>query len=64
MGFNLIWLYDRVALMREMLQGLMDLQIGAQYVGHVFEWKEMHEAIRQFQQGKTSGKVIVRTKSY
>ncbi len=61
MGFNLIWLYDRVELMREMLQGLMDLKIGAQHVGHVFEWEQMHEAIRQFQLGRTTGKVVVKT---
>ncbi len=64
MGFNLIWLYDRVELMREMLQGLMDLNIGAQHVGHVFEWHEMHEAIRQFQLGRTTGKVVVKTAAH
>lgn len=64
MGFNLIWLYDRVDLMRDMLQGLINLNIGAQHVGHMFEWEEMHEAIRQFQLGHTSGKVIVKTKAH
>jgi len=59
MGFNLIWLYEQEELMKEILVGLKDLNIGKPYVGHEFEFDQMHEAIKLFQSGKTVGKVVV-----
>ena len=61
MGFNLIWLYDRVDILHEILEELQSLNINPQHVGHVFEFDQMHEAIRLFRSGKTMGKVVVRT---
>lgn len=59
MGFNLIWLYEQEGLMKEVLDALGKLNIGKPYVGHVFEFNQMHEAIQLFQSGKTVGKVVV-----
>lgn len=61
MGFNLIWLYEKADLMHEMLVELQSLNLEPQHIGHTFEFEEMHEAIKLFQQGKTIGKVVVKT---
>ncbi|GAB3164254.1 medium chain dehydrogenase/reductase family protein [Telluribacter humicola] len=60
MGFNLIYLYEQTDLMHELLNGLQALQLRPQYVGHVFSFNQMYEAIHLFQQGKTVGKVVVK----
>lgn len=60
MGFNLIFLYEQTALMHEMLNGLLELRLKPQHIGHVFAFNEMHQAIRLFQSGKTVGKVVVK----
>jgi alcohol dehydrogenase len=62
MGFNLIYLYEQTDLMHRMLDDLQSLQLHPQYVGQVFSFKQMHEAIRQFQKGETMGKVVVHLK--
>ncbi len=61
MGFNLIYLYEQTELMHHMLKGLQSLQLKPQYIGQVYKFEDMHEAIRNFQQGKTIGKVVVLT---
>ncbi|MEM9917896.1 MAG: zinc-binding dehydrogenase [Bacteroidota bacterium] len=60
LGFNLIYLYDRVELMYELLSQLKDLQIEKPHVGHTFAFDQLPEAIRLFQTGKTIGKVVVK----
>ncbi|MBD1396360.1 zinc-binding dehydrogenase [Pontibacter sp. JH31] len=62
MGFNLIHLYEQTNLMHQLLDGLQALQLKPQHIGHVFAFKQMHEAIHLFQQGKTIGKVVVRVR--
>ncbi|MER2996665.1 synaptic vesicle VAT-1 family membrane protein [Pontibacter populi] len=59
MGFNLIYLYEQTDMMHQLLRELEALQLKSQFVGHVFPFHKMHEAIRLFQQGKTIGKVVV-----
>ncbi|MEO1054214.1 MAG: zinc-binding dehydrogenase [Bacteroidota bacterium] len=59
LGFNLIWLYDKADLMREILIELETLNLPAPYVGHQFQFEEMKQAIQLFQTGQTTGKVIV-----
>ncbi|MFY0672921.1 MAG: zinc-binding dehydrogenase [Bacteroidia bacterium] len=61
MGFNLIWLYDRVDELQHVLDGLIALDIEPPHVGHVFEFEQMHEAIALFRAGKSVGKVVVKT---
>lgn len=60
MGFNLIYLYEQTDMMHQMLHELQALQLSPQHIGHVFNFKDMHEAIHLFQQGKTIGKVVLK----
>lgn len=59
MGFNLIYLYENAGLLHEILGKLNNMDLGKPYVGHVFEFDKMKEAISLFQSGNTSGKVVV-----
>ena len=59
MGFNLIYLYEQTDLMHDLLHNLLQLELAPQHIGHVYGFREMHEAIRLFQQGKSVGKVVV-----
>lgn len=59
MGFNLIYLYEQTDMMHQMLRELQALNLKPQHIGHRFAFRNMHEAIRQFQRGNTVGKVVV-----
>lgn len=59
-GFNLIWLYENVELMQQLMQEIEALQLEKPYVGHTFDFEELPAAIRLFQSGKTVGKVVVK----
>jgi NADPH:quinone reductase-like Zn-dependent oxidoreductase len=59
LGFNLIWLYDRVNLMKNMLNEITLLQLGKPYIGKVFPYDKFMQAIKEFQSGNTTGKVVV-----
>lgn len=59
LAFNLIWLYDRVHLMNDMLDEMSKLDLGKPFVGKTFKWDEMYDAIKFFQSGKSTGKVVV-----
>lgn len=61
MGFNLIWLYERVELMLRILDKVKDLDLGKPHVGHEFKFEQLPEAMKLFQTGKTIGKVVVNT---
>lgn len=59
LGFNLIYLYEKVELMRKLLEELNQLDLGKPHVGHMFGFDQLREAITLFQSGKTVGKVVV-----
>jgi len=59
LGFNLIWLYKNVELLRSLLTELEYLRLAPPHVGHVFPFEQLPEAVRLFQTGKTKGKVVV-----
>jgi alcohol dehydrogenase len=59
LGFNLIWLYDKKELMQQILKELEELKMEAPFIGHHFKFNEMHQAIKLFQSGKTTGKVVL-----
>lgn len=59
MGFNLIWLYERAELMDELLGELAALDLGKPVVGHRFPFREAAAAVREFQGGRTVGKVVL-----
>ncbi|MEQ8240479.1 MAG: zinc-binding dehydrogenase [Cyclobacteriaceae bacterium] len=60
LGFNLIWLYDRKELMKEAIEGLFQLNLPPPFVGHQFSFNELKNAIKLFQSGATTGKVVVK----
>ena len=59
LGFNLIWLYERVNLMKGMLDEISSLQLSKPYVGKVFSYDKLLQAVREFQSGITTGKVVI-----
>jgi alcohol dehydrogenase len=61
MGFNLIWLYERVELFKDMLKELDALKLERPYVGRVFDFDNLKEAVKVFKAGGTTGKVVVKT---
>lgn len=63
MGFNLIWLYEKVDVMDGILKDMSQLDLGKPMVGQVFEFDQMHAAIKLFQSGHSTGKVVVKTKA-
>lgn len=60
MGFNLIYLYERSERFAEYTARLAAMNLGEPLIGHSFDFGEMKEALRLFQTGKTTGKVVVR----
>ncbi len=61
-GFNLIWLYDRVELLSDMLTKIEEMNLDKPYIGSVYNFGELITALKAFQSGKTKGKVIVKIK--
>jgi NADPH:quinone reductase-like Zn-dependent oxidoreductase len=59
LGFNLIWLYENAALLRNLLVELEAMHLVPPHVGHVFPFEKLPDAVRLFQTGKTMGKVVV-----
>jgi NADPH:quinone reductase-like Zn-dependent oxidoreductase len=58
-GFNLIWLYEQVDLMHQILEEAGQLNITKPHVGNQFDFENLKDAIKLFQSGKTIGKVVV-----
>ncbi len=59
MAFNLIWLYEHVDIMRQILSEVQKLQLKKPHVGNRFDFERLPDAIRLFQSGKTLGKVVI-----
>lgn len=62
MAFNLIYLFDNVSIMHELLQELQVMQLGRPIIGHTFKFEQLPDAVRIFQKGNTIGKVVVEVK--
>lgn len=60
LGFNLIWLYDRVEILRGLLEEISALHLPKPHIGAVFPFARLPEAVRALQSGSTVGKVVVR----
>jgi alcohol dehydrogenase len=60
MGFNLIWLWNNLNLLREHFNDLWKLSNQAQRIGSVYEWKNIHLALNDFRKGSTIGKVVIK----
>jgi alcohol dehydrogenase len=63
MAFNLIWLWDQVELMKELLANMMAVEITPPHVGHEFSFEDAHAAIDCLRSGKTIGKVVLLNKN-
>jgi len=59
MGFNLIWLYEQADLMQHLLTEIDHLALPAPYIGHYYEFTELPAALKAFQSGNTTGKVVL-----
>jgi alcohol dehydrogenase len=61
MGFNLIYLWDRPDDLRVMAEQILKMELKRPYIGKVFSFKNLIEALKYFQSGRSIGKVIVKT---
>ncbi|MCB0688785.1 MAG: zinc-binding dehydrogenase [Saprospiraceae bacterium] len=59
MGFNLIYLYDQVDLMHQMLAKISSINLPKPVIGKTFVFAALPEALRSLRSGRTVGKVIV-----
>ena len=59
MGFNLIWMFDKIVELGELLAGLEALKLKPPTIGRRFRFDELPTALRTFQSGGTTGKVVV-----
>ena len=59
MGFNLIWMFHKVVVLGELLRDLIALELLAPPVGEEFKFSEADKALRRFQSGETTGKVVL-----
>jgi len=60
LGFNLIWQFDRTEDLASLLGELQALDLPAPKVGRTFDFAELPDALRLFQTGSTTGKVVVK----
>jgi alcohol dehydrogenase len=60
MGFNLIYLWDKVELMKKYLNNILEMNLPKPFIGEVYEFNELLSAIKKFQSGHTVGKVVVK----
>lgn len=59
MGFNLIWLWDRIELLADMFDRISPMLPQPPWVGRVFPFSEAPEALRFLQSGRSVGKVVL-----
>lgn len=60
MAFNLIWLYEQKDYLRKLLDELINLNLKKPVVTEIYDFKDMIIALRKFQAGKTTGKVVIK----
>ena len=58
-GFNLIWMYDKHELLLSLLSELEKMNLPPPMVGLEFDWEDLPHALKTFQSGKTSGKIVI-----
>lgn len=59
LGFNLIYLYNKVERMHKYLEEIARYDIGKPIVGSTYPFDRLPEAVRALQSGQTVGKVVV-----
>jgi len=60
MGFNLIYLWDKIELLKTYLNNILEMNLSKPFIGEVFDFKDLLLAVKKFQSGQTVGKVIVK----
>jgi len=60
MGFNLIYLWDRPDELKNMAEEILKMNLQKPHLGKVFSFKNLIEALRYFQRGKSIGKIVVK----
>ncbi|HEX7357333.1 MAG TPA: medium chain dehydrogenase/reductase family protein [Ignavibacteriaceae bacterium] len=60
LGFNLIYLWDRVEILKKFLKIILDMNLPKPYIGSVYNFDDLVKAVRQFQSAQTIGKVVVK----
>jgi alcohol dehydrogenase len=60
MGFNLIYLWDKPNELKNMLLEILNMNIKPPYIGKVYSFDRLLEALKYFQTGKSVGKVVVK----
>ncbi len=61
MGFNLIYLWDRPDELNNMAIEILKMNLQRPYVGKVFSFDRLIDALKYFQTGRSIGKVVVKT---
>ncbi len=59
MGFNLIYLWDKIELMQNILKDILKMNLPKPLIGEVYQFTDLLAAVRKFQSGETVGKVII-----
>jgi NADPH:quinone reductase-like Zn-dependent oxidoreductase len=60
MGFNLIYLWDRPDELNSMAIEILKMNLQRPYIGKVFSFYNLIEALKYFQTGRSIGKVVVK----
>jgi len=60
MGFNLIYLWDRPDELRKMALEILSMNLERPFIGKIFPFNNLIDALKYFQTGKSIGKVVVR----
>ncbi|GAL86543.1 beta-ketoacyl-acyl-carrier-protein synthase I [Sporocytophaga myxococcoides] len=60
MAFNLIWLYEKADIMKELLNDIFKLNLEAPIIGRTYEFNKLPQALIDFKAGGTIGKLIVK----
>ena len=59
MGFNLIWMFHKTLALGELLRDLANLNLPPPPIGETFDFADAPKALRRFQSGETTGKVVL-----
>jgi synaptic vesicle membrane protein VAT-1 len=59
-GFNLIWMFDRQDKLGRLVDELIALNLAGPDIGATFPFEQLPDALRTFQSGLTTGKVVVK----
>jgi len=60
MGFNLIYLWEKPDELKMMIEEIFNMNLEKPYIGKVFSFNHLIDALRYFQKGNSIGKVVVK----